>query len=328
MKIISISIVLIFFSFFGVSYSGSKNLFDKGHSGFDISGYLSSSNDVNTIGITTFFSINSIFDLGIGFGRSTLDQPDIISEDFSATGIAPFIGIQLLKQSDVVPISFTVRVAYERDNFQSDYLNMNDWEMFGSSLGGSGSLYGVMKISKNVGFIPSFGISYISSTVKLKNKYNISTEVEKTGTAYSAGFTFNFYLPNNNFFYIDPILSFNENGNAFGINVGLGLPTNVNNHKKATSAPVNIDILELFDETEPVYLAIKSVKNQYILIYATDQTNFSIGDRFSIIRIINNQTFEIGTAKVVQKRGNKVALQYKLHDPRYILSKNDFVEFR
>ena len=117
---ISFVILLLFLFYPGKPWATSKNLFKKGTSGFDVSGSFSSSNDITFTGISPFYSFNSIVDFGVTMERESIDKNKYQFE-LSAIAVAPFIGIQLLKQTSEIPVSFTIKADYEFDNFQSSW---------------------------------------------------------------------------------------------------------------------------------------------------------------------------------------------------------------
>lgn len=90
------------------------------------------------------------------------------------------------------------------------------------------------------------------------------------------------------------------------------------------------DISTLFSEKEPIYIEIKNVLKQYILIYNTSSLSIRIGDELRIVRINDfQQSYQnIGIATVVKVQGEKIALKYKLNNLNDHVSTNDKIEYR
>ena len=90
------------------------------------------------------------------------------------------------------------------------------------------------------------------------------------------------------------------------------------------------DISTLFSEKEPIYIEIKNVLKQYILIYNTSSLAFRLGDELPIVRINDfQQSYQhIGIATVVKVQGHKIALKYKLNKSNDYVSTNDKIEYR
>ena len=89
------------------AYAQDINLFDRGTSGFCISGSYVTSEDGDGFGFSTGLSIESIIDLGVSFYKISIDIDDY-TEDVNAKGISPYIGINLIKQSKWFPLNFSV----------------------------------------------------------------------------------------------------------------------------------------------------------------------------------------------------------------------------
>ena len=90
------------------------------------------------------------------------------------------------------------------------------------------------------------------------------------------------------------------------------------------------DLSALFTKKEPIYIDIKNVRKQYILIYNTSSLPIQLQDKFPIVRINNFQESyqNIGTATVVKIKDNKIALKFKLNNLNDHISTSDKIEYR
>ncbi len=93
------------------------------------------------------------------------------------------------------------------------------------------------------------------------------------------------------------------------------------------------DLSKLFGEKEPLYIEIKNIVKQYMLIYKTTDINMNVGDEFPIVRQIGQDIYspnfkDIGIATVLKIKDNKVALKFKLYDNKELIKKSDKIEYR
>lgn len=110
---------------------------------------------------------------------------------------------------------------------------------------------------------------------------------------------------------------------------------NVINYPASNSKFEN-ELNYLFDEENqaPIYLDIKNTaKGKYALININNNISMKLGENYDLIRFkdVNNQQegiIKIGTAKVIQIKENKVALEYMLFDPKIMLTKEDKLQYK
>lgn len=111
--------------------------------------------------------------------------------------------------------------------------------------------------------------------------------------------------------------------------------TEMNNRKVQEGSQTisdNLEDLELATNEErkkPIYLDIETIANdKYILVYQSDNIVLNVGEKFKLIRFKNNDfttddISEIGLAKVIKIKDNKVVLIFTLFDIDIKLKKMD-----
>ncbi len=98
----------------------------------------------------------------------------------------------------------------------------------------------------------------------------------------------------------------------------------------------NSDVSALFPDVHenPVYLDILSTaKNMYLLVHQKKDTPMKLGENYKIVRIETDKTgqvktIEIGNAKVIKIKEEKVALQYALNQDNIDLTKDIKLKYK
>ena len=95
----------------------------------------------------------------------------------------------------------------------------------------------------------------------------------------------------------------------------------------------NDDFDFLLNDKKPVYLSIKKIMNNYLLIHSSNSTPIKLGEMLNIIRYKNQANRDlgytsIGIAKVVKIKDIKVVMEYKLINEKNTLTFQDNIEYK
>jgi hypothetical protein len=220
------SFITVFIIFlFSCSIYGQGAYLERGQSGFGIGGGFSTNEDVTGIGGSVGYSVNGIFDFGIGVESFSFDQK-LLGADLSATVISPSLTFYALKQNDEIPLSFAIGAGYDWQMYSNDVLDDFNIDMTGGFFSIGGSLFGYFKASESFRIQPSIGFSYITGEVKLEdNAGNEESEKDDT-TVFGIGLGLAFNISPKNIFVISPRVGISEGTTTFGVGLSFILGTN------------------------------------------------------------------------------------------------------
>lgn len=211
--------------FLSSSVFGQGAYLERGQSGFGIGGRFSTNEDVTGIGGSVGYSVNGIFDFGIGVESFSFDQK-LLGSDLSATVISPSITFYALKQNDEIPLSFAIGAGYDWQTYSNDVLDDFNIDMTGGFFSVGGSLFGYFKASESFRIQPSVGFTYVTGEVKLEDS-NGNEETDKDDTTvFGLGIGLAFNTSPKNIFVISPRVGISEGTTSFGIGLSFIFGTN------------------------------------------------------------------------------------------------------
>jgi len=195
---------------------GQGAYLERDQNGFGIGAGFSTNDDVTGIGGSVGYSVNGIFDFGIGVESFSFDQK-LLGADLSATVISVSITFYAIKQNDESPISFAIGAGYDWQTYSNDVLDGFNIDMSGGFFSVGGSLFGYFNGSESFRIQPSVGFTYVTGEVKLEDS-NGNEETEKDDTTvFSLGIGIAFNTAPNNIFVISPRVGISEGTTTFGI---------------------------------------------------------------------------------------------------------------
>ncbi len=180
---------------------------EKGISGIDISGEYALNNDLNSFTIGLGYSFNGIFDIGFDYSNASLDNDDKLYINF----YGPCLRFHVLKQSKVVPISFSFSASYLFGSYSGDYLKHNNLELSCTTFGTSGIVYGTISKGSLIEVMPEIGISYYKSNTKLEILNGESIDDDSWTTTLKIGVSLICKINTQNSIIIIPGISIDEN---------------------------------------------------------------------------------------------------------------------
>ena len=222
MKILTLSFLLSF----GIIISAHAQSFvlEKGHNGFLISAGFSTNEDISGFSGGVGYSFSGAFDLGISVGRFGFDQ-QLLGEDLNATTISPYASYFIIKQDELIPVSFAVNGSYERSIYSNRVLSDYNIDMTGNFFSIGASLYSMFEASEAMKIQPSMGVSYISGELKVEDSTGSDTKSANT-TLITFGLSLIFQSTPTNIFVVTPLLGFGDDVTTFGLSLSLALPHN------------------------------------------------------------------------------------------------------
>ena len=210
---------------FACSVYGQGAYLDRGQSGFGIDGGFATNEDVTGISGSVGYSVNGIFDFGIGVKSFSFDQK-LLGADLGATAISPSITFYALKQNDEIPLSFAIGAGYDWLTYSCDALDDYNVDMTGGFFSVGGSLFGYSKVSESFRIQPSVGFTYVTGEVKLEDSDgNEETEKDDT-TVFNLGLGLAFNNSQKNIFVIFSCVGISEGTTTFGVSLSFIFGTN------------------------------------------------------------------------------------------------------
>lgn len=208
---------------------GQAYFLEKGQSAFSLGGQVSTAEDYYSLGASGTYTINGIVDLGLVVGYIHDDEDDI---DASGYLLRPYIEIQLLEQSDDIPLNLTAHAAYEFAQLQSELVEdigiEHDINIGGFDIGAALS-YQID--AGNLLIQPYIGIRYVSATYEVDVSdpslcftYGICDfEDETSGIGFGLGVPLIFKAAEN-FLTLTPRLSFYDGNSSFNLSLQYVIP--------------------------------------------------------------------------------------------------------
>lgn len=208
---------------------GQAYFLEKGQSAFSLGGHINTAEDFYSVGASGVYTIDGTFDLGMLIGYAHEDEDDL---DAGGYVVRPFIGLQLLEQSDDIPFNLTAYAAYEYAQLQSELIEdigiEHDFNLSGFDIGAH------LSYQIEAGEIliqPFIGIRYISANIELDISdpslcfnYGICDgEEDDSGIGFGLGVPFIFEA-GDNYFTLSPSLSFYDGNSSFNIGLQYVIP--------------------------------------------------------------------------------------------------------
>jgi hypothetical protein len=179
----------------------------KGTSGYGGALQLQTGNDTTMIGLLGGYSYRGFLDVNLGLRRYSFENSEI-----DAYGLAPGVQFHPLKQDADTPVSVGLGTSFEKVFFSGDGSDGLD----GWNLTFSGNVYRFFRLGKNVGVIPSGGLSFTHSSTTRSG----STDSEDNIAFDLVG---NFAIQSGTTIWgIAPVLSIGEDV-FFGVNISVVL---------------------------------------------------------------------------------------------------------
>ena len=221
MKRILISVILSLSIAFVVSPAFSQNRYYlDGQNGISIAGTFQGGEDYTAFGAIVDFTVNGIFDLGVGLARASFDQ-DEYGPNFSSFEVSPYLLVSLVRPSGISSVGFDLGFSYGSSTSSGDVLDANNVDMLSSGYNAGGEVYFNINSSPGLRILPALSISYTSVTSKIESDYGGSEEETVSGV--SMGAEVSFFL--NHRVFIVPAFRYFEESAAWGIKAGWTIPT-------------------------------------------------------------------------------------------------------
>lgn len=217
----AISIILVLAIATLASTAAAQNRYYlDGQNGISIGGTFQGGEDYTAFGAVVDFTVNGIFDLGVGLARASFDQ-DIYGPNFSSFEVSPYILVSLVRPSEISPVGFDLGFSYTSSTISGDVLDNNNEDMLSSGYNAGGEVYFNINSSPGLRIIPALSISYTS--VKGKIEYDSGGSDEETVSGVSLGAEVSFFL--NHRVFIVPAFRYFDESAAWGIKAGWTIPT-------------------------------------------------------------------------------------------------------
>lgn len=310
------------------TFSQSRFL-KPGISGFGIGGEYLTNSDADGFGGALGYSVNGFFDIGVAIGRISTKNA-LFSDELKATTIAPGLNFIFLKQGqNNVPLSVSFSGSYARGLFDSGDLDLLGVDLSSNTFSFGLSVFGNVETSPSVHVQPIVGAAYnINSFTVTDQATGESITEENNNFSFDFGISFVLGASSNPIFYLSPAVDIAEDVTTFNINAGFVFPSGSKQQKPTPSrSDDELDAL-IFGQPGTQQLEIRSVSNNYLLVYSTPQTPMLTGKSYNVMRYDNFKWVKIGTAKVIRIKDNKVALEASLYDRDDRITKNDRIEYK
>ncbi len=210
-----LTLVLIVIVTFGSNTSLGQGLYIS--NGFGAFAGFSSHDDITTLSAELGYVFSGIFEFGTTVAVSTDDNSDL-----TALGIAPYVSLYPIRQSNAIPFTAGLFATYEFESFSGDAIDvLNDAgiEISGYAWGVGGVVVRSFQASPVIQVIPSAGVSYVRATVKAEVFGETEEEVNgSTGVGISLALMID--ASPRTAFLIRPGVTFREGDTIFGISIG------------------------------------------------------------------------------------------------------------
>lgn len=140
-------------------------LLKKGQSGTNIGVGLGSIGKASNVYLKAGFSPNGLLDIGLGIGKSSVDDISNYGELF----IIPYIEYLFIKQDRNVPLSVGIGASYQRTTDTGRFLEDEGLSLKGNAFSGSISVAHNIDASRSFRLIPFGDISYTYSKVNVSD---------------------------------------------------------------------------------------------------------------------------------------------------------------
>jgi opacity protein-like surface antigen len=205
----------------GVQSADAQNrFFADGQNGVGLRLGLGNSEDTSSFGASFTYTVNGLFDLGIGFSRASFDE-DEWGENFTGTAIIPFVAAGIVRPSETSYLGIDLEGQYESLSYSGDALDVFGWDMSGHSYAFGASLYLRLESSPGLTVYPRAGLAYASVTAKIEDSFGDSLEDTNEDVLLSASVDFQI----NQRIVISPAFSHFDGSSSWGISLGFILPT-------------------------------------------------------------------------------------------------------
>ena len=203
-----------------VSLYPQGSILERGQSGFAIGGGYSSNDEISGVGGGIGYSFNGLLDIGLSYDKFDFKEK-LAGYDLTGTSFSPYIAYQVIKPDQPNKLAFSISASYETNSFDSEALDILNWEMEANALSFGGDLYLKMPINESTFIQPAAGITYISAKGTVKDSYGNSETDETTSTVYSAGIRLVFKTSSTMYIHFRPGVSINKDVTTIGFGAGI-----------------------------------------------------------------------------------------------------------
>lgn len=299
------------------------------------------------------YSINGIFDFGIGITKG-ISQQKILHYDLNKLSLNPYIALT----DHSSPLILSVNFAYRHDFINSDAFDVldikaeGDYYSVGSSIRArileSSSFFIQPLISADyiAGRDKAFNNSPISSQTNIENLFNLSQASVTIDSIYQEiptgqtrsdfmqelilnfGVDFCYKASDRMLFYITPNFRLLKTDKFIGVNAGLVLPIPLSKNKPFENKQIEVPAIP---QQKVIYLNIENVLKRHFLVYINNKTPMKEGDAFYVVRTINRNGVswnKIGVARVAKIQDNKAVFESDLYDENDQVTTKDKLLYR
>jgi len=203
---------------------GQGAYLERGQSGVEIGGGYSTNKDGTGIGVNAGFTVNNIFDIGIGVENFSYTQK-ISQSPMTALSFSPKVTCYVVKNKEELPLSFAVSAGYGWQTNSSAALDYYSLKMTSESFSVGGSLFGYLKVSESFHIKPSVGFAYIIGEAKLEDEDGNKITKKDDTTVLLLGLGLAFNIPPKNIFVLSPAVGISNGTTSFGVGLSLIIRT-------------------------------------------------------------------------------------------------------
>lgn len=146
----------------------------EGQSGIGLAGAIAGGEDFDAVQAQAGFSTRAVFDFGLGYTRTTLD--DGSADDLRATEWAPYINLGLIRPSPTSGLGAELRASYSWGKITNDNVFYRDIETTVITIGGA--FYTILGASDSFSVQPDFAIYYAALSAKPAGASSSATDSE------------------------------------------------------------------------------------------------------------------------------------------------------
>jgi len=216
---------LAFFSLFLVSamFVFPQGSFLKpGQHGLGVSGAFSTNADLSGVAGTLTYTLAGIFDFSFSLGRASYDADSALA-DLKQTSIVPEVRAYIVKQnSGRSPITASVSIGWDRDNYSSPDLTAESFDMWARTLLLGAAVYRDIPVFQKAYIQPFVGITHLSTTLKVTDTTTgLTVTTTDAMIALNLGVPLVYGLSDKAILIVQPGVSFDKNNTTLSISAGL-----------------------------------------------------------------------------------------------------------
>ena len=209
-------IIVIITILFNVALIGQSRYLPSGQSGLRIGGGVSGNEDATAFSGGVSVSIGGYVDLGLGYGSISFDEK-LGGADLTATTLSPYIGIEIVKQSEELPIDIRAAGGYYTAQYSNSYLSNLAIEMSGSGWEVGGSISSAFSVTESIKIMPVFGITYGEATMKLEDNLGNEIKSDDNTTYFDIDLVISVKTGKSHYLNVSPWIRFYEEKHTIGV---------------------------------------------------------------------------------------------------------------